>query len=92
MADKPVKNDLSQLLKSKGPILKPAPEKKNEAPVRPRPALKTSRKPRKAEKERVSERIQTLLTKTEAQNLSDRAGDVSISKYIRLALKRAGEI
>ena len=87
-----MKNDLTQLLKQKGPILKDRPEVK--APVVARPQLKpeVKRKPRKADKEKVSERLQTLLTKSEAKKLSERAGDVSLSRYIRQALKRAGEI
>ena len=87
-----MKNDLSKLLKQKGPILKDEPDVKAPVVARPQSKREVQRKPRKTDNEKVSVRLQTLLTKSEAKKLSERAGDVSLSRYIRQALKRAGEI
>ena len=90
-----MKNDLSQFMKHKKPILSETP---SGGPERQAPRLKAVPKPvpkpviRKRKKDKAECRVQAMLTKSEYDNLLSRAGDVPVSKYLRLALRRAGEI
>ena len=88
-----MKNDFQAILNKKKPILEPEVSTKRKA--KPTAIKRTSRPvghKRKPESEQVTERVQTLLTKQELINLKKRAGDSSVSRYIRKALKKAGEL
>lgn len=86
-----MKNDLSQFMKNKKPILSENSTKPQD--LRPRASRQVkkiiSRKPKS---EKTEHRIQAMLTQAEYNKLLESAGDVPISKYIRSALRRAGEI
>lgn len=58
----------------------------------------TSKKPKpvkgkqKDDREKTTSRVQVFMTEAEFSNLSDRAGDVPLSKFVRKALIAAGVI
>ena len=88
-----MKNDFQAILKKKKPILEPEVSLKGKTkPTTIKRAFRPVGHKRKPESELVTERVQTLLTKQELINLKKRAGDSSVSRYIRKALKKAGEI
>ena len=83
------KANFGSLLEKKGPILKSAPKIKVE---KPKAATIKKVVPKKPKAERANKRVQVLLTQSEYDKLSARAGAVPMSKYLRIALKKAGEI
>jgi len=83
------KTNFGSLLEKKGPILKAAPELE---PVKTRPSQTKKTVIKKPKSDRADQRVQVLLTKTEYDKLSQKAGDVPMSKYLRIALRKAGEI
>lgn len=83
------KANFGSLLEKKGPILKSAPEIK---PERVKPVSAKKLTPKKPKAERANKRVQVLLTQSEYDKLSAKAGAVPMSKYLRMALKDAGEI
>jgi len=90
MANKP-KANFASLLDKKAPILNTEP--KAAAPVKKIAPVVVKKAPvRKPRVERADQRVQAMLTQSEFDRLAARAGDVPMSKYLRSALRRAGEI
>ena len=87
----PKKANFASLLDKKAPILNTEP--KAEAPVKRALPVTVKKAPvRKPQIEKADQRVQAMLTQSEFDRLAARAGDVPMSKYLRSALRRAGEI
>lgn len=81
-----MKNDLSKLVAKKRPILHQQPAQINSGLAGQGAMSLTRTRPLKPESEKVSQRVQVMLTKTEYNKLIEAAGAVPMSKYLRMLI------
>lgn len=83
------KNSIKDLMAKKKPILEETPTAAQESKA---PKPKPIKKKAEPKADKTTARVQVFMTEDEFAGLSDKAGDVPLSKYVRKALIKAGVI
>lgn len=83
------KNSIKDLMAKKKPILQ---DTVAPAPASPSKPTKAKKLKAKADGDKTTARVQVFMTEVEFTNLTTKAGDVPLSKFVRKALIKAGVI